>query len=160
MRKRFHHLTFLHIYHHSSMFCLWWIGVNYLADGYTSIPILLNSIVHIIMYSYYVLSSLGYKHKSWLWWKKYLSIIQMVSLKLLRKTFLFINFILTTKKLQFCILITISTLLLRENCKYKISDKIIWFGIYYSLSHLIIFFYSYIFSYYGVKIKKNSDVSS
>ena len=60
------------------MFVLWWIGVNYFADGYTSIPILLNSIVHIIMHSYYILSSLGYKHKPWLWWKKYLTIIQMV----------------------------------------------------------------------------------
>ena len=79
LRKRFHRLTFLHIYHHLTMFLLWWIGVNYCSDGYTAIAVLLNSFVHAVMYSYYFLSALGYKHKKWLWWKKYLTLIQMVS---------------------------------------------------------------------------------
>ncbi len=56
------------------MFVLGWLGVNFVADGYIAIPVLLNSFVHAVMYSYYLLSALGYK----LWWKSYLPMIQMV----------------------------------------------------------------------------------
>jgi len=33
MRKKKNQLTFLHIYHHSTMFCLWWIGVKWVPGG-------------------------------------------------------------------------------------------------------------------------------
>lgn len=33
LRKKSNQLTFLHIYHHSTMFCLWWIGVKWVAGG-------------------------------------------------------------------------------------------------------------------------------
>jgi len=44
-----------------------------------SFPILVNSIVHIIMYAYYQLSSMGPQyHKFTLKYKKYVTIIQLV----------------------------------------------------------------------------------
>lgn len=33
LRKKENQLTFLHIYHHSTMFPLWWIGVKWVPSG-------------------------------------------------------------------------------------------------------------------------------
>ena len=33
LRKKNNQLTFLHVYHHSTMFSLWWIGVKFVAGG-------------------------------------------------------------------------------------------------------------------------------
>ncbi|CAB4056724.1 ELOVL4 [Lepeophtheirus salmonis] len=54
LRKKESQLTFLHVYHHSTMFCLWWIGVKYVAGGSSFLV------------------------RAYLWWKKYLTSIQMV----------------------------------------------------------------------------------
>lgn len=40
----------------------------------------LNAVVHVLMYLYYGLASCGPKIQKYLWWKKYLTIIQMVRL--------------------------------------------------------------------------------
>lgn len=39
---------------------------------------MLNTFVHIVMYSYYLLAALGPKVQPYLWWKKYLTAMQMV----------------------------------------------------------------------------------
>ena len=33
LRKKNDQVTFLHVYHHASMFFLWWIGVKWVAGG-------------------------------------------------------------------------------------------------------------------------------
>lgn len=40
---------------------------------------MMNAIVHVIMYFYYFLSSLGPKMQKYLWWKNYLTKMQIVS---------------------------------------------------------------------------------
>lgn len=40
---------------------------------------MLNSMVHVVMYSYYLLSSLGAWIQPYLWWKRYLTQFQIVS---------------------------------------------------------------------------------
>jgi elongation of very long chain fatty acids protein 4 len=77
LRKKESQLTFLHIYHHSTMFCLWWIGVKYVAGGSSFLGAMFNCFVHVLMYSYYFISALGQEFKKWLWWKRYLTIIQV-----------------------------------------------------------------------------------
>ena len=47
LRKRDKQLSFLHLYHHSTMFPLWWIGVSYVAGGNTIIGATMNCIVHV-----------------------------------------------------------------------------------------------------------------
>lgn len=42
------------------------------------LPAMTNSFIHVIMYSYYGLSTLGPNVTKYLWWKKYLTIIQLV----------------------------------------------------------------------------------
>lgn len=48
------------------------------SGGYNSIFAFLNSFVHIWMYLYYGLSALGPSFQKYLWWKKYLTMLQMV----------------------------------------------------------------------------------
>jgi hypothetical protein len=33
LRKKDNQLTFLHVYHHSTMFSLWWIGIKWVPSG-------------------------------------------------------------------------------------------------------------------------------
>ena len=37
-----------------------------------------NSVIHIIMYTYYFLASYGPKYRKYLWWKKYLTLLQII----------------------------------------------------------------------------------
>lgn len=46
--------------------------------GHSTFFGLLNTFVHIIMYSYYLLAALGPNVQKYLWWKKYLTSLQMV----------------------------------------------------------------------------------
>jgi len=40
----------------------------------------LNSVVHVIMYFYYMVAAMGPKYQKYIWWKKYMTRIQLVSL--------------------------------------------------------------------------------
>nr|XP_045613534.1 elongation of very long chain fatty acids protein 4-like isoform X1 [Procambarus clarkii] len=78
LRKKTNQLTFLHIYHHSTMFCLWWIGVKWVAGGSSFLAAMMNSFVHVIMYAYYGLSAFGPSIQKYLWWKKHITCIQLI----------------------------------------------------------------------------------
>jgi len=38
----------------------------------------LNSVVHVIMYFYYMVAAMGPKYQKYIWWKKYMTWIQLV----------------------------------------------------------------------------------
>uniref|UniRef100_H2YG75 Elongation of very long chain fatty acids protein n=1 Tax=Ciona savignyi TaxID=51511 RepID=H2YG75_CIOSA len=78
LRKRDRQITFLHVYHHSTMPILWWIGTKWIPGGQSFVGVILNSSVHVIMYSYYGLSAMGPRVQKYLWWKKYITMIQLV----------------------------------------------------------------------------------
>ncbi|CAO1432089.1 unnamed protein product [Diamesa tonsa] len=78
LRKKDKQLSFLHIYHHSTMFFFWWIGVKFVPTGSTFFPALVNSFIHVVMYSYYGLAAIGPHMQPYLWWKRYLTILQLV----------------------------------------------------------------------------------
>lgn len=40
---------------------------------------LVNAFIHIVMYSYYGLAALGPAYQKYLWWKKYLTQMQLVN---------------------------------------------------------------------------------
>ncbi|KAF1744632.1 hypothetical protein MXB_2109 [Myxobolus squamalis] len=47
--------------------------------GVMAMPLsVINSIVHVFMYGYYLLSSLGPRIQKYLWWKRYITIMQLV----------------------------------------------------------------------------------
>ncbi|XP_797869.3 elongation of very long chain fatty acids protein 4 [Strongylocentrotus purpuratus] len=78
LRKKNNQVTFLHVYHHSTMIVNWWLGVKYIAGGQSFFLAMFNCSVHVIMYTYYALSALGPHMQKYLTWKKYLTQIQLV----------------------------------------------------------------------------------
>ncbi|KAG7235706.1 hypothetical protein INR49_002336 [Caranx melampygus] len=78
LRKKNSQLTFLHVYHHGTMIFNWWVGVKYVAGGQSFFIGLVNTFVHIVMYSYYGLAAIGPHMQKYLWWKRYLTSLQLV----------------------------------------------------------------------------------
>lgn len=78
LRKKNNQLTFLHVYHHGTMICNWWMGIKYVAGGQSFFIGMVNSFVHVVMYSYYGLAALGPHMQKYLWWKRYLTSFQLV----------------------------------------------------------------------------------
>ncbi len=48
--------------------------------GHSTFFAMLNSFVHIVMYFYYMIAAMGPQYQKYIWWKKYLTAFQMVSL--------------------------------------------------------------------------------
>lgn len=83
LRKKWNQISFLHVYHHAIMPLYMFIGVRWLPGGHIGFGGgLLNSLVHVVMYSYYLLAALEVPQK-YLWWKKYLTLFQIVQFILL-----------------------------------------------------------------------------
>ncbi|XP_068152942.1 very long chain fatty acid elongase AAEL008004 [Drosophila tropicalis] len=78
LRKKQRQISFLHLYHHTLMPVCAFIGVKYFAGGHGTLLGFINSFIHIIMYAYYLLSAMGPKVQKYLWWKKYITILQIV----------------------------------------------------------------------------------
>ncbi|KAI5643227.1 GNS1/SUR4 family domain-containing protein [Phthorimaea operculella] len=78
LRKKYNQLTFLHLFHHVTMATIPWVGLRYVATGHGISFGLFNSVVHMVMYTYYLIANLGPEYRKYLWWKKYVTIIQLV----------------------------------------------------------------------------------
>ncbi|XP_055903043.1 elongation of very long chain fatty acids protein 7 isoform X2 [Eupeodes corollae] len=78
LRKRYDQVSTLHVIHHGIMpMSVWW-GVKFTPGGHSTFFGFLNTFVHIIMYTYYMLAAMGPKVQKYLWWKKYLTVLQMI----------------------------------------------------------------------------------
>lgn len=78
LRKKHSQITFLHIFHHSFMPWTWWWGITLTpAGGMGSFHAMVNAVVHVIMYFYYGLAAAGPRFQKFLWWKKYMTAIQL-----------------------------------------------------------------------------------
>ncbi|CAH2074981.1 unnamed protein product, partial [Iphiclides podalirius] len=78
LKKSNRQISFLHLYHHTLMAVAAWVAVKYFPGGQAIIIGWINSFIHIIMYIYYLMASYGPKYKRYLWWKKYLTVMQIV----------------------------------------------------------------------------------
>jgi len=74
LRKSFEQVSFLHVYHHATIFLIWWLNVRYSPSGDAYLAPVFNSFVHCFMYGYYLLSTFGWN----VWWKKYLTQLQLL----------------------------------------------------------------------------------
>ncbi|KAJ3643273.1 hypothetical protein Zmor_025996 [Zophobas morio] len=77
LRKKNNQVTFLHLFHHSGVFWLSWICFKYSPGGHPYLCSVINSFVHIFMYSYYLVT-LWIDVKA-IWWKHYMTMLQIVS---------------------------------------------------------------------------------
>ncbi|KAK8766657.1 hypothetical protein V5799_006561 [Amblyomma americanum] len=78
LRKKDSHVSFLHVAHHILVVFNGCYGVGYGPDGQAALTIILNCFVHVVMYTYYILSMLGPAVQKHLWWKRYLTQFQLV----------------------------------------------------------------------------------
>ena len=79
LRKKNKQISFLHIYHHISTVLLGIIYIRYYAGGMAMLFPVLNCIVHVVMYTYYLLSNIEGLKEIILPFKRYVTIIQMVT---------------------------------------------------------------------------------
>lgn len=78
LRKKENQLTFLHVYHHSATLAFGWAITRWIPNDITYLGCFLNAIIHVMMYCYYALSALGPSVQKYLWWKKYLTSLQII----------------------------------------------------------------------------------
>ncbi|XP_063720491.1 very long chain fatty acid elongase 4-like [Symsagittifera roscoffensis] len=125
VRKKFTHVSFLHVYHHASMAVLMWTTTTFFPTGDTFGPVLFNVVIHIIMYNYYFFAALGPQYQKYLWWKKHLTKMQIV---------------------QFFLIIHHSVSALYINCNPD-YNFIYYFLCFYMTSFVCLFLHFYIRSY-------------
>ncbi|KAI5713314.1 hypothetical protein M8J75_015367 [Diaphorina citri] len=78
LRKKQSHISFLHVYHHSNMVFWVWAYIKFIKGEQGVIIGIVNSFVHVVMYSYYFLAALGPHMQKHLWWKKYITRLQLI----------------------------------------------------------------------------------
>lgn len=78
LRKKGNQITFLHVLHHSLIPIFGWVVFRTEKSALQSVPMFVNSFVHVIMYTYYGLAAMGPHVRKYLWWKKYLTQLQIV----------------------------------------------------------------------------------
>jgi elongation of very long chain fatty acids protein 7 len=97
LRKKKNQITWLHLYHHALTPIEAWMLVKFISGlkinserkiqfsgGNATFPNILNNFVHILMYFYYMLAAMGPQYQKYLWWKRYMTELQMVSESLIQ----------------------------------------------------------------------------
>ncbi|XP_046860862.1 elongation of very long chain fatty acids protein 4-like [Xenia sp. Carnegie-2017] len=129
LRKKDNQITYLHVYHHTSIVALWWIGIKWVPGGSSFVGAMINSCVHVVMYSYYGLSVFP-SLRGYLWWKRYLTQFQLV---------------------QFLCLFLQAVLALREDCGFP--RWMAYALITYMMSMILLFGNFYLKTYLKTRLK-------
>ncbi|XP_017883722.1 elongation of very long chain fatty acids protein AAEL008004 isoform X2 [Ceratina calcarata] len=114
LRKKQNQVTFLHVYHHTITSVFSWCYLKFLPGEQGALLGCLNSFVHIVMYSYYLIAALGPQYRKYLWWKKYMTWMQLI---------------------QFAIMFAYLMMILAMDCKVPKALT------YFFLTNVVIFLY-------------------
>ena len=78
LRKKHSHISFLHVFHHSYVPTVAYLATRLIpvVPNAMSFPFI-NSAIHVVMYAYYLLATYP-ALRPHLWWKRYLTSLQMV----------------------------------------------------------------------------------
>lgn len=87
LRKKNRQITFLHVFHHSFVLLMTWFYFKIAPGGSSIMFPIINGMVHVIMYAYYTLSTFE-SIKPYLWWKKYVTTIQLTQFIILGAHFI------------------------------------------------------------------------
>ncbi|KAG9301898.1 hypothetical protein G9A89_004578 [Geosiphon pyriformis] len=74
LKKNNHQITFLHVYHHCSIFAIWWFVTRIAPNGEAYFSAALNSAIHVVMYGYYLSTTLSFPIR---FIKRYITLMQM-----------------------------------------------------------------------------------
>lgn len=77
LRKRTRQITVLHLVHHAILPVSLWPGIRFASGGHASFFALLNSLVHVIIYFYYLVAAMGPRFEKYVRWKRHLTNCQI-----------------------------------------------------------------------------------
>ncbi|CAG8472155.1 4561_t:CDS:2 [Funneliformis mosseae] len=80
LKKNFRQITFLHVYHHFSIFMIWWFVTFVAPNGEAYFSAALNSLVHVVMYGYYFSTTISIPIR---FIKRYITLFQMTQFTLM-----------------------------------------------------------------------------
>ena len=136
--KKWRQLSFLHVYHHTTIFLFYWLNANVLYDGDIFLPILLNGFIHTVMYTYYFICMHTKDPKTGkslpIWWKSSLTSFQLI---------------------QFTVMMSQASYLVFHGCD-KLSLRITKVYFVYILSLFVLFAQFFVNSYIKPKKKKSA----
>lgn len=78
LRKKFNQVSHLHVIHHVLVVFNAWFWAMFAPEGQPALGLCINTFVHVVMYSYYFLSTFGPEVRKHLWWKRYLTQLQII----------------------------------------------------------------------------------
>ena len=128
LRGKWQQFSFLHIYHHFSIFFVYWVNFNVAYDGDIYFTIVANGFIHCVMYFYYLLTTFGAKP----WWASQLTSMQMI---------------------QFLCMMSQALYLLFNDCKFP--RNVVLFYFFYIMSLFLLFANFFVQRYCSKKDKKN-----
>jgi len=134
--KKWRQLSFLHVYHHTTIFLFYWLNSKVFYDGDIYLTIVLNGFIHTMMYTYYFIC-MHTKDKATgkslpIWWKSYLTLMQLI---------------------QFVTMMSQGTYLVINGCD-SLSIQITGIYVVYILSLFFLFAHFFVQSYMTPKKKK------
>lgn len=136
--KKWRQLSFLHVYHHITIFLFYWLNSHVNYDGDVYLTIVLNGFIHTVMYTYYFIcmhTKVPETGKSLpIWWKSSLTMMQMI---------------------QFITMMSQGTYLIGTQCK-DVSLRVIVAYVLYILSLFFLFAQFYVESYSKPKKRKTA----
>ncbi|GAB0095429.1 Elongation of very long chain fatty acids protein [Sergentomyia squamirostris] len=83
LRKKNTQTSFLHSYHHAGMAVVCGFLYKFLANSHYILMGIINSFVHVLMYGYYELAALNPNYRNNMWWKKYITQLQILQFGLI-----------------------------------------------------------------------------
>lgn len=95
--KKWRQLSFLHVYHHFTIFLFYWLNSKAQYDGDVYLTIVLNGFIHTVMYTYYFICMHTKDPKTGkslnIWWKSSLTMMQLFQFisMMSQATYLLIN---------------------------------------------------------------------
>jgi elongation of very long chain fatty acids protein 4 len=135
--KKWRQLSFLHVYHHITIFLFYWLNAHVNYDGDIYLTIVLNGFIHTVMYTYYFIcmhTKDPVTGKSLpIWWKSSLTMMQMI---------------------QFVTMMSQGTYLIATQCP-STSLRVVFTYIVYILSLFVLFAQFFVQSYVKPKSKRD-----
>ena len=138
LNKKWRQLSFLHVYHHTTIFLFYWLNASVNYDGDIYLTIVLNGFIHTVMYTYYFIcmhTKVPETGKSLpIWWKSSLTSMQLI---------------------QFVTMMSQATMLLYKGCEAPHS-RVTSSYLVYILSLFVLFAQFFVASYVKPKKKKTA----
>jgi elongation of very long chain fatty acids protein 4 len=134
--KKWRQLSFLHVYHHLTIFLFYWLNSHVNYDGDIYLTIVLNGFIHTMMYTYYFICMHTKDHKTGkslpIWWKSSLTMMQLF---------------------QFVTMMSQGAYLMTGGCKTT-SLRVVGAYVVYILSLFVLFAQFFVASYMNKPTKK------